>query len=185
MYATHKAGRNEFEVLIVGMCLALGGLQVFQEEVPATIADTSSTFQEVWAWSMLIGAAVALTGIALRDAYTGLVLELTGLTALGGVTAGFSGIVILTSANATNLVAVPTTLAFACACVWRCVKIIRKIFRKKERRQSMLNEIIERKAITAVRNGETPDVPTEDVLPLIAAEIAEEKLSAKTEDGAP
>lgn len=159
MYATHQAARNEFEVLLVSVCLFLGFAQVFYAEVPLSIRDTPTEFQLTWAFTMLIGSAVTLVGIAWRDVYTGLVLELAGLLALGGVMLTYAGIVILSSAEAPSLVGVPITMAFAVAAFRRSWKIGRKIFNKKERQQSLLNEIISRKAVDAVRDTDTGELP--------------------------
>lgn len=153
MYATHQAGRNEFEVFIVFMCLLTGFSQVFLAEAPSNISQTSPVFQTVWSWTLLIGSAVALLGIFWREAYVALVLEMSGLLALGGVTLVYSFIVMLSSAEAGSLVAIPITLAFALASCLRSWKIGRKVFIGKDRREAMLREMVQYKAVQAVEDA--------------------------------
>lgn len=159
MYATHKAARNEFEVWLVGICLFLGFAQTFYAAPPDAISDSPASFQIAWAWTLLAGSAIALLGIFWRDVYTGLVLELAGLFALGTAMATYAGIVWWASESSSALVSIPITLAFSAAAFRRCWKICRKIFDKKTRQQSLLNEIISRKAVEAIHEGETGELP--------------------------
>lgn len=154
MYATHQAARNEFEVFIVFMCLLSGVSQVFLAEVPQNISQTTTLFQTTWAWSLLVGSAVTMVGIFWREPYLGLVLELTGLIALGGVTFTYALIVLTTAVEAGSLVGVPITLAFSVAAFRRSYKIGRRLFVPKERQEAMLKEMVQRKALQAVEDAE-------------------------------
>lgn len=155
MYETHRSARNEFEILLVFMCLLVGGSQIITNEVPPSLQTFDTGFQNIWSWTLLTGAAITLFGIMWRDVYLALVLEMTGLMALGTVTFVYSMIAMFTNAQGGSLVGVPITLAFSAASFRRCYKIARKLFNKTERQESMLREMVVKKTMNAVDEAES------------------------------
>jgi len=145
LYETHKAGRNEFELMALGASLLVGGSQVFFAEAPASLsAAMDPAFLTWWAWMLLVGSLVAGIGVAWREVYTGLVLELAGLLALSAAMLAYGLVVMLSSAQAPSLVAVPITVAFGLAALRRSWRVAVKTFRGRERRQGLLKEEVNR-----------------------------------------
>lgn len=145
MYATHRDGRNEFEVFSLAVALMVGVAQAFFAESPQSVSTTTGPmFELIWAWTLLIAPIVALVGIFWPDSYTGLILEMTGLLAVSGVMLSYAAIVMVTSASAPSLVSVPMTVAFGVAALRRCYRIGKKTFSAGQRQKSLLREEVQR-----------------------------------------
>lgn len=165
MINTHRQGRNEFEVLTLGMCLLIGSAQVFYAQRPRGVTGVSDAFLTTWAWLLFLGPVIALIGVFWRDAYTGLVLELTGLLCVVGMTISYVIIIVGTSAqSASSMVGVPLTLAFGLASLRRCWRIVKKIFPTQHRKDGMLLDEVhrqfEKKAIEEFHKRDEDDEGT-------------------------
>lgn len=140
MINTHQQARNEFQVLLVAICVMVGFAQVFFAQVPQGLRDLGATYQSVWSWTLLVGGILTMTGIWIKDVYWGLVLELAGMLSLGLATLAAAASVIFSTAAATSLVSTPIMLAFSLASLIRSWRIIRKMF-GAERSKSLAEEV--------------------------------------------
>lgn len=129
MLNTHHQARNEFQVLIVVICIMVGMSQVFFAEVPKDLRDLGTGYQSVWSWTLLVGGVLAMAGILIKDAYWGLLFELAGMLSLGFATAAYAVAIIASSAQAASLVSTPIMLAFSIASMIRSGRIIKKLTR--------------------------------------------------------
>lgn len=129
MLNTHRQARNEFQVLIVAICVMVGTSQVFFAEVPKDLRDLPGSYQSVWSWTLLVGGTLAMLGIWVRDAYWGLLFELAGMLSLAFATAAYAVAIIASTAQAGSLVSTPIMIAFSIASFIRSGRIIKKLTR--------------------------------------------------------
>lgn len=129
MQNAHRQARNEFQVLIVVICIMVGLAQVLFAETPTDLRDLPTTYQSVWSWALLVGGVLAMAGILIKDAYWGLLTELAGMLSLGFATAAYAVAIIASTAQAASLVSTPIMLAFSIASFVRCGRIIKKTTR--------------------------------------------------------
>ena len=130
MLNTHRQARNEFQVLIVAICIVVGMSQVFFAEVTKDLRDLGAGYQSVWSWTLLVGGILAMIGIWIKDAYWGLLCEMAGTLSLGFATAAYAAAIIASSAEAASLVSTPIMLAFSLASFIRSWRIIKKLTKR-------------------------------------------------------
>lgn len=140
MLNTHRQARNEFQVLLVAICIMVGFVQVFFADVPNGLRDLNGTYQAVWSWTLLVGGVLTMAGIWVRDVYWGLILELAGMLSLFLATAAYAAAIIFSTAGAQSLVSTPIMIAFSIASMIRSWRIIKKLF-GAERDKSLAEEV--------------------------------------------
>lgn len=120
--------RNPFEVFLLVVALAMGALSLFGHTVSGSVDGQSSVFVIVWAICLVVGAGVALCGVAmpLPKVDIGLHLERFGLIVMTG--AVFVYAYVATDALGWGAAwPVSQNIAFGLACVVRVAQITRRM----------------------------------------------------------
>ncbi len=115
-----EAGRHPFELFT----LYLAFLTTFPTvvgviPVPGTVADVlPDVIQTVWAWTLFLGALIALVGVYWRERASGLIAEQLGLAFAGLASVVYSGCAIW-SAGEAALVPAALVGGFGVSCIRR------------------------------------------------------------------
>ncbi|MGW5147542.1 hypothetical protein [Rhodococcus koreensis] len=118
-----RPARDEFHLLIAGMCLISGLGSVNTENASESMAQLPLTLQVVWAYTLLVTSVLILIGAFWPDERDGYWPELAGMLGLGFITAAYAFVVIFYLEGQSPFGAL-ILLAVTVACFVRAVKII-------------------------------------------------------------
>lgn len=170
MRDTHKESRQPFEILIVGFCIFSGAMYVTQQAAPGAIEKSLAPgLVMAWYWTLLIGGIVCLAGILIKDAATGLYLEVAGMLGLGFSNLAYSGAIFLTVEDPRATYAGPIMLAVSIACFIRALRIILVIWKTNRKYDSavmhqvsvQLSEAAEKEVRAIVKRDKETDEESE------------------------
>lgn len=113
-----------FEIFILAVCLVNGVAILVGGPRPASIqASLNLTLVLVWGWMLVVGSALALTGVFWRGRLTtSYLIEQMGLIITGGATLIYA-LAVVQSVGVAGLFAAGISLAFAFACIFRTLVI--------------------------------------------------------------
>lgn len=129
--------RHPFEIfmLAASAMYGVGGLVVRQAR-PGSVQETlGHGGTTIWSVCLLVGSLLALMGIAWPRQATGLFLEQFGCFTVGAATFYYGAIVLYTNGPSATFTA-SVMIAFALACIVRCLQIrrfVKRVQRKIDR----------------------------------------------------
>lgn len=125
------AGRHPFQTFLLALCVVSGIPLVAGLDTSSSVAVLlPSWMAEMWGWSLVLGAAIALTGSywPRRSYATALTLERVGLVIVGPAAIVYAGVLLLYGWPG-SLVAGLITFAFGASCIARARDIGKVIHR--------------------------------------------------------
>jgi hypothetical protein len=127
---------NPFETYLLGACVIQGYAVLSRIAQPQSVQALLPPWLRIlWAVLLLIGGALAVSGLYWRDPLTGIEIKRVGLVAAGGGTCAYG--VALMFFGPQGLVAAMTCLAFAVACMVRVRQATKALNRARGRITAM------------------------------------------------
>ncbi len=118
-----NASRHPFQIFTLSLCFFIGLPLLVGEARPGSITSALPEWaQDVWGGGLVLGAALALVSLRLRNRLNGLLLEQVGLVMVG-CSAVFYGVVATTHLGVTAAYASVFVLGFGLSCLWRWVQL--------------------------------------------------------------
>lgn len=124
-----RYARTPDTIALLTLAAAAGLVQILTGTYPGTVLRlVDDTWAGVWAWSLLVSAALALLGVLIRDDLDGWVLELSGRVGITLTTTGYTlALVTQTDDPLRSALVIAFTAAVAVSSGWRTWQLGRRL----------------------------------------------------------